>query len=168
MPSPIRLLTLITGALVALAACEEPTGPDRHSVVESQSRVYPVHAETLCTTGQVVVWNQAVESWECGSVPKPSQKLDILASMPLYGPNAWQVLAANPTQIEREVQVWALCARVVEEEWVTYFVHRGFLVPPDGEPRSFAASCEYGGNAPPGRLTGGGFSIVKDYVAGEI
>ena len=168
MKSPLPFLAILTVAFGALSACDEPTGPAAGPTGEAQFRVYPVHVEAVCTSGQTLLWNEATKEWTCGSCPKPSQKLDILASMPLFGPNQWQVVAANPTQVEREVQIWALCGREIDDEWLTYFVQRGYTVPPDGQPRPYVASCEFGGNAPPGRLTGGGFSILKDYVPGEF
>ena len=168
MRRPTPSLGILLFASCALWACEEPTGPVETPVGEAQHRVYPVHVETICASGQVLLWNEAAGHWVCGSLPEPSQKLDILASMPLYGPNSWQVIAANPTGMEREVQVYALCGRQIDDEWLTYFVQRQYVVPPDGEPRSYGASCEFGGGAPPGRLTGGGFDIAKDYVPGEI
>ena len=168
MRRPVTFPAFLALALVASLSCDEPTGPGDGPVGEAQYRVYPVHVEAVCTNGQALLWNDATETWVCGSFPKPAQKLDILASMPLYGPNLWQVMAANPTKMEREVQVYALCARVIDGEWLTYFVQRRFSVPPDGVPRSYEASCEFGGSAPPGRLTGGGFHILKDYIPGEF
>ena len=104
-------------ALVAVSfyGCDETSPTEPHSSAEAVATgpsfdKHPVKTDGSCLDGQVLRWSDGDEGWQCYTLYRPSRKLDVLASMPYFSANFWQVIAANPTNSSRELQVYALCA----------------------------------------------------------